>query len=101
MRSVFRGAALVLLGARVGSALPAADDTPATKTKPKEKFEYGASIDGKLTKLEGSTKNFTVQMTGAVPDPQKVAENQNHYNQQLAQISGEKNPQKRQARLFQ
>jgi hypothetical protein len=114
MRLIFRGATLLLLGALACSTLPAADDKPgdksdkkdtgktATKTKAKEKFEYGTPpLQGKLTKLEGSTKNFTVQVTYMVQDPQRTLENANWYNQQLASISGEKNPLRRNQRLAQ
>ena len=103
MRLIFRGAALLLLGALVCATLPAADDKPgdksdkkdtgktATKAKAKEKFEYGTPpLRGKLTKLEGSTKNFTLQVTYMVQDPQRTFDNANWYNQQLASISGKK-----------
>jgi hypothetical protein len=119
MRRVLQGAALLLTGVLLCSALPAQEkktdatdktdktdkgepaktDTKKAKEK-KEKFEWGQKFDGKLTKLEGSTKNFTVQVTSMIPDPQKVQDNLNHYNQRIAEIRGDKNLQSQRKRLY-
>src|SRR5437879_4358568 len=101
MRLISGAATLLVLGALLVSGLPADEkkidkkdnktdkttekadksttDKPAVKAKKKEKFEYGAKFDAKVIKLEGSTKNFSVQITYAVQDPQRVADNQTHY----------------------
>jgi hypothetical protein len=116
MRLAFGAATLLALALLLCSTLPAQDTKPAkgdktdstdtdkpvtkTKPKPKEKFAYGAHVIGKLTKLEGSTKNFTVQVTYAEPDPQRILDNQNHYTRTLADISRDNNLGNRQRRLL-
>src|SRR5689334_9650464 len=75
-------------------------DKPVAKKKvKKEKFEYGTKFNAKLTKLEGSTKNFTVQVTFTYTDPQRATENQVFYARRLTEIGRERNPQSRQFQL--
>jgi hypothetical protein len=116
MRRTIVGATLLALALLLGSTLAAQDTKPAKgdktdsadtekpaakpKPKPKEKFDYGAQVVGKLTRLEGSTKNFTVQVTYAEPDPGRIVDNQNHYNRRMAEISNERNPLNRQRQLI-
>jgi hypothetical protein len=87
MRLLLRGAALLTVGALLCSALPAQDKNAKSPSDKKERFEWSKKFDAKLTKLDGSTKEFTVQVTSGEPDPQRVQENQLYYNQRLAQIS--------------
>jgi hypothetical protein len=122
MNSLVRGASLLVFATLFSAALPAdekkpdtpdktidktekasdnTDKKPATKAKKekKEKFEYSTKFDAKLTKLEGSTKNFSVQVTDAWTNPQRAAENQVHYARRIGEIGREKNPQSRQLQL--
>jgi len=121
MKLMLRGVPLLVCAALFCSTLPAdekkadktektADTTdktpaktdnakPAPKVK-KEKFEYSIKFNAKVTKLEGSTKNFTVQIPYTVPDPQRVFDNNNHYTRRIAEISRETNPQSRQQHLL-
>jgi hypothetical protein len=59
--------ALVLAG-----FVTAADTKKTTTTKETKKIQSSGSAIGKLTVLEGSTKNFAVQLEFYEPDPNKV-----------------------------
>jgi hypothetical protein len=109
MRSALRWTSLLVALLVVSSALTAGDakktdDKGDAKEKPKkaQKFTYDkkSELTGTLTKLEGSSQNFTVKVTGSFPDPNRVASDQNHYVQQLAAINNAKiNAVERQRRL--
>jgi hypothetical protein len=122
MRQLFLGCSLLVCAALVCSTLPAdekktdkttdstdqqteprtekKDKTTAKKSKEKkEKFDYGLKFDGKVTKVEGSSMNFTVQVPYSYNDPQRVAENQTHYTRRMLEIGRERNPQSRAQQL--
>jgi hypothetical protein len=107
MRNTLRWASLLLVLMLATSVLTAGGeskkdgkdskdgDTP--KSKKTEKFTYDPKgLTGTLSKLENSTKNFTVKVTASFPDPNRVAENQAHYNRRVLEISRIKNAVERQ-----
>jgi hypothetical protein len=71
----------------------------ATKAK-KEKFEYATPpIPGKITKLNDSSRTFTLEIKGGQRDPQRVMENDYHQASRMLEISQDRNPQSRQRQL--
>src|SRR5262249_29197676 len=67
---------LVLVG-----LVNAAEPKKTTTSKDPKKIASSGWFDGKLTVLEGSTKNFTVQIEYLEADPNKVAALQNYIAQ--------------------
>src|SRR6266446_5407010 len=92
--------AALLLPAAAQDKKDADKPDPKSKVETKEKLISAGEFSGKLLKVDGEQKQFTVQVTYREVDPNKVQSNQNHLAQRQLEISRIANLQERQRQIL-
>ena len=99
MRQTLCATGLFLAALSLPAAAQDKKDADKTDSKPKvetkEKLVSAGEFTGKLVKVDGEQKQFTVQVTYREIDPNKVQNNQNWLMQRQLEISRLTNPQEK------